>query len=61
MVAGVFCMASMDVMTKILGHSIPVAQIVWLRFVSQALLVGVGLLIARRPVCLLYTSPSPRD
>ena len=50
MVAGVFCMASMDVMTKILGHSIPVAQIVWLRFVSQALLVGAGLLIARRPV-----------
>ena len=33
MVAGVFCMASMDVMAKILGHSIPVAQIVWLRFV----------------------------
>ena len=50
MVAGVFCMASMDVMTKILGHSIPVAQIVWLRFVSQALLVGAGLLVARRPV-----------
>ena len=50
MVAGVFCMASMDVMTKILGHSIPVAQIVWLRFVSQALLVGAGLLIARHPV-----------
>jgi len=50
MVAGVFCMASMDVMTKILGHSIPVAQIVWLRFVSQALLVGAGLVIARRPV-----------
>ena len=50
MVAGVFCMVSMDVMTKILGHSIPVAQIVWLRFVSQALLVGAGLLIARHPV-----------
>ena len=50
MVAGVFCMASMDVMTKILGHSIPVAQIIWLRFVSQALLVGAGLLVARRPV-----------
>ena len=48
MVAGVFCMASMDVMIKILGHSIPVAQIVWLRFLSQALLVGAGLLIARR-------------
>ena len=48
MVAGVFCMASMDVMAKILGHSIPVAQIVWLRFVSQALLVGGGLIIARR-------------
>ena len=53
MVAGVFCMASMDVMAKILGHSIPVAQIVWLRFVSQALLVGVGLIIARRA---LFTS-----
>ena len=50
MVAGVFCMASMDVMAKILGHSIPVAQIVWLRFVSQALLVGGGLIIARRPI-----------
>jgi drug/metabolite transporter (DMT)-like permease len=48
MVAGVFCMASMDVMAKILGHSIPVAQIVWLRFVSQALLVGGGLIMARR-------------
>ena len=53
MVAGVFCMASMDVMAKILGHSIPVAQIVWLRFVSQALLVGGGLIIARRA---LFTS-----
>jgi drug/metabolite transporter (DMT)-like permease len=53
MVSGVFCMASMDVMAKILGHSIPVAQIVWLRFVSQALLVGGGLIIARRA---LFTS-----
>ena len=53
MVAGVFCMASMDVMAKTLGHSIPVAQIVWLRFVSQALLVGGGLIIARRA---LFTS-----
>ncbi|MDB4168521.1 DMT family transporter [Planktomarina sp.] len=53
MFAGVFCMASMDAMIKILGHSIPVAQIVWLRFVSQALLVGAGLLIARRT---LFTS-----
>ena len=53
MLAGVFCMASMDVMAKILGHSIPVAQIVWLRFVSQALLVGGGLIIARRA---LFTS-----
>ena len=53
MVAGVFCMASMDVMAKILGHSIPVAQIVWLRFVSQALLVGGGLIIARHG---LFTS-----
>ena len=53
MVAGVFCMASMDVMAKTLGHSIPVAQIVWLRFVSQALVVGAGLLIARRA---LFTS-----
>ena len=53
MVAGVFCMASMDVMAKILGHSVPVAQIVWLRFVSQALLVGGGLIIARRA---LFTS-----
>ena len=53
MVAGVFCMASMDVMAKILGHSIPVAQIVWLRFVSQAVLVGGGLIIARRE---LFTS-----
>ena len=53
MVAGVFCMASMDVMAKILGHSFPVAQIVWLRFVSQAILVGGGLIIARRA---LFTS-----
>ena len=53
MVAGVFCMALMDVMAKTLGHSIPVAQIVWLRFVSQALVVGAGLLIARRA---LFTS-----
>ena len=53
MVVGVFCMTSMDVMAKILGHSIPVAQIVWLRFVSQALLVGGGLIIARHG---LFTS-----
>ena len=53
MVAGVFSMACMDVMAKTLGHSIPVAKIVWLRFVSQALLVGTGLVIARRA---LFTS-----
>ena len=31
MISGVFCMASMDVMAKMLGHIVPVAQIVWLR------------------------------
>ena len=44
MVAGVLCMASMDVMAKTLGLRIPLAQIVWLRFVSQAVLIG-GVLI----------------
>ena len=34
MILGVLCMASMDVMAKTLGHRVPVAQIVWLRFVS---------------------------
>ena len=47
MVAGVLCMTSMDVMAKTLGLRIPVAQIVWLRFVSQAILVGAGLILTR--------------
>ena len=45
MIAGGLCMASMDVMAKTLGQSIPMAQIVWLRFVSQAVLIGGGLIL----------------
>ena len=45
MIAGVLCMASMDVMAKTLGQRIPMAQIVWLRFVSQAVLIGGGLIL----------------
>ena len=45
MVAGVLCMASMDVMAKTLGPRIPVAQIVWLRFVWQAVLISGGLIL----------------
>ena len=45
MIAGVLCMASMDVMAKTLGQSIPMAQIVWLRFVSQVVLIGGGLIL----------------
>ena len=45
MIAGLLCMASMDVMAKTLGQSIPMAQIVWLRFVSQAVLIGGGLIL----------------
>ena len=52
MVAGVFCMASMDVMAKTLGLSIPVAQIVWLRFVSQTILVGAGLILTGQKLFL---------
>ena len=44
-IAGVLCMASIDVMAKTLGQSIPMAQIVWLRFVSQAVLIGGGLIL----------------
>ena len=46
MISGVFCMASMDVMAKMLGHIVPVAQIVWLRFVSQAIIIGLFLIIS---------------
>ena len=45
MIAGGLCMASMDVMAKTLGPRIPVAQIVWLRFVSQVVLIGGGLIL----------------
>ena len=45
MIARLLCMASMDVMAKTLGQSIPMAQIVWLRFVSQAVLIGGGLIL----------------
>ena len=45
MIARVLCMASIDVMAKTLGPRIPVAQIVWLRFVSQAVLLGGGLIL----------------
>ena len=45
MIAEGLCMASMDVMAKTLGQSIPMAQIVWLRFVSQAVLIGGGLIL----------------
>ena len=50
MTLGVFCLASMDVMVKALGPNFPVVQMVWLRFTSQALLVGVGLALIRRPL-----------
>ena len=43
---GVLSMALMDVMAKILGHNVPVAQIVWLRFLSQAILIGTFLAIS---------------
>ena len=46
MVAGVLFMASMDVMAKTLGQSMPVAQIVWLRLVSQAVFIGGKLISA---------------
>ena len=45
MIAGVLCMASMDIIAKTLGPRIPVAQIIWLRFVSQAVLIGGGLIL----------------
>ena len=45
MIAEVLCMASMDAMAKTLDQSIPMAQIVWLRFVSQAVLIGGGLIL----------------
>ena len=45
MIARVLCMASIDVMAKTLGPRIPVAQIVWLRIVSQAVLIGGGLIL----------------
>ena len=45
MIAGVLCMVSMEVIAKTLGPRIPVAQIVWLRFVSQAVLLGGGLIL----------------
>ena len=45
MIAGVLCMASMDIIAKTLGPRIPVAQIVWLRIVSQAVLIGEGLIL----------------
>ena len=46
MILGVLSMALMDVMAKILGHNVPVAQIVWLRFMSQAILIGTFLAIS---------------
>ena len=48
MILGVLSMALMDVMAKILGHNVPVAQIVWLRFLSQAILIGTFLAIYGR-------------
>ena len=45
MIVRVLCMASMDVMAKTLGQRIPMAQIVWLRFVSQTVLVSGGLIL----------------
>ena len=46
MVAGVLFMASMDVIAKTLGQSMPAAQIVWLRLVSQAVFIGGELISA---------------
>lgn len=44
MVVGVLSMSVMDVMAKTVGTHVPVGQIVWLRFVTQAVLIGVFLL-----------------
>ena len=51
MIAEGLCMASMDVMAKTLGQSIPMAQIVWLWFVSQAVLIGGGLVLTGQVIC----------
>ena len=50
-IAGGLCMVSMDVMAKILGQRIPMAQIVWLWFVSQAVLIGGGLVLTGQVIC----------
>ena len=47
MILGVLSMALMDVMAKILGHNVPVAQIVWFRFLSQAILIGLDKITAK--------------
>ena len=44
MVVGVLSMSVMDVMAKTVGTHVPVGQIVWLRFVTQAVLIGIFLL-----------------
>ena len=51
MISGGLCMASMDVMAKTVGRSIPMAQIVWLWFVSQAVLIGGGLVLTGQVIC----------
>ena len=51
MISGGLCMASIDVMAKTLGQSIPMAQIVWLWFVSQAVLIGGGLVLTGQVIC----------
>ena len=50
MVVGVLSMSVMDVMAKTVGTHVPVGQIVWLRFVTQAVLIGFFLLnIKQKP------------
>ena len=47
MVVGVLSMSVMDVMAKTVGTHVPVGQVVWLRFVTQAVLIG-GFLMATK-------------
>lgn len=49
-IAGVFCMASMDVMAKMLSQEVHISQVIWARYSGQTLIVAIWFLPALRSV-----------
>ena len=59
-VVATFLFSSHDAFSKYLSGFYPIVMVVWARYVVHTLLMA-GIFLPQSGLCLLYTSPSPRD